>query len=225
MLAKTLRGLGETLITLGVVILLFCGYELYFTGLETRAEQAKAKEELFEEWQEPAPTAPSQAPTGPPAVDLGDGLAILRIPRLGRDYAKVVFEGVRLSDLRKGPGHVPGTAMPGVVGNFVVSGHRTTYGAPFGQLDELAPGDAVVVETRDTWFTYRMTRQQIVAPSAVEVTYAVPGDRTAKPTKKLLTLTTCNPKYSARTRLIVTAELQTALPKSAGQPPALTGTV
>jgi sortase A len=67
-------------------------------------------------------------------------------------------------------------------------------------------------------------RQQIVRPTAIEVTYPVPGDRSATPTKKLLTLTTCNPKYSAKQRLIVTAELQSALPKSGDtRPPALTG--
>lgn len=221
MLAKTLRGVGETLITLGVVVLLFCGYELWFTGLETRSEQRRAKADLLEEWRAAPPTT---APTSTPAVvlravDLGEGLAILRIPRLGRDYAKVVFEGVRPSDLRKGPGHVPGTAMPGAVGNFVVSGHRTTYGAPFGRIDELDAGDAVVVETRETWFTYRVVRQEIVRPSEVEVTLPVPRRPGEKPTKALLTMTTCHPKYSARQRLIVYSELVETTRKAPGVVP------
>ncbi|HVF21309.1 MAG TPA: sortase, partial [Mycobacteriales bacterium] len=134
-LAKALRGVGQTLITIGLVILLFCVYELYFTGLETRAEQKRGRETLLEEWALPARAPDLTIPGSSPLadVDVGDGLAILRIPRLGRDWAKVVFEGVRVSDLKKGPGHYPPSAQPGQIGNFVVSGHRTTYGAPFNQ--------------------------------------------------------------------------------------------
>jgi sortase A len=217
-----LRGLGQTLITLGLVVLLFCGYEVYFTNVYTSKEQSRLGDDLREQWAEPAADKPGPVLVG---TALGTGLAELWIPRVDMvgDQAKVVVEGVGHEDLKRGPGHYPGSALPGQVGNVVVSGHRTTYGAPFNRLDELRVGDAVVVETRDTWFTYRVVRQQIVAPTAVEVTYPVPGDKTAKPVKKLLTLTTCNPKYSAKTRLIITAELQTALAKSAGEPPALTG--
>ena len=134
---------------------------------------------------------------------------MLRIPRLGdwNDDPPVVVEGVSRPRPEEGPRPHPGTALAGELGNHVVSGHRTTYGAPFNRLDELEPGDAVVVETRDTWFTYRVTGTQVVQPTAVEVTFPVPGDRDATPTKRLLTLTTCNPKYSARQRLIVSAEL------------------
>ena len=221
MLAKALRGVGQTLITFGVVILFFCAYELWFTGLETRAEQKKGKAELLEEWAAPAPTA-TTAPNAPsaPAVELGDGLAILRIPRIGRDYAKVVFEGVRMSDLKRGPGHYPGTALPGQVGNFVVSGHRTTYGAPFGQQEELALGDAIVVETRDRWFTYRVVLEEIVSPRDVAVILPVPRKPGVRPTTALLTMTTCHPKYSARQRLITTAELVATEMKTAGRLPA-----
>lgn len=217
-----LRGLGQTLITLGVVVLLFCVYELYFTNLYTAKEQTRLGDALHETWaRPPAKGAPSVAD-----VPLGSGLAVIWIPRIGMvgpHGAKVVVEGVSHEDLKKGPGHYPGTALPGQVGNMVISGHRTTYGAPFNRLDELRTGDPIVIETRDTWFTYRLTSEQVVSPSAVEVTYAVPGNRTAKPTQRLLTLTTCNPKYSASQRLIVHALLQSALPKSAGAPPALTG--
>ena len=108
-------------------------------------------------------------------------------------------------------------------GNVVLSGHRTTYGAPFERFDELQPGDAVVVETRDTWFTYTVRGSRIVAPTAIEVTYPVPGDRAAVPTRRLLTMTTCHPRFSARQRLVVTAELTATSAKAAGPPAALTG--
>jgi sortase A len=216
-----LRGVGQTLITLGVVVLLFCGYELWFTNLYTDNQQSKARNDVQVQWAAPGPSAaPGAKLVEPP---LGKGFALLWIPRIkmvGKD-AKVVFEGVSHEDLKRGPGHYPGTALPGVVGNMVISGHRTTYGAPFNRVDELHARDPIVIETRDTWFTYRVTSEQIVPPAAVEVTYPVPGHLGQAPTQKLLTLTTCNPKYSARQRLIVHAVLDTALPKSAGTPPAL----
>jgi sortase A len=222
-----LRGLGQTLITLGIVVLLFCAYELYFTNLYTAKEQSRLGDALHQTWTRPpsSPTPGRTATPSRPGVALGDGLAILWIPRIGMvgDSARVVVEGVGHEDLKKGPGHYPGTALPGQVGNVVISGHRTTYGAPFNRVDELRVGDPIVIETRDSWFTYRVTGEQVVAPTAVEVTYPVPGDRSATPTKRLLTLTTCNPKYSARQRLVVSAELAATQAKSAGEPPALAG--
>lgn len=230
--AGVVRLTGELMITLGVVILLFVGYELKYTGVYTAHAQSTLRSGLAQSWRSPPPPQPSfptpapgaatAEPTPPPTpVDLGEGIAIVRVPRLGHDWAKVVIEGVGVEDLKKGPGHYPGTAMPGEIGNFVVSGHRTTYGAPFNQLDEVAVGDAVVVETRDSWFTYRATGEQVVAPTAVEVTYAVPGFAEATPTQAVLTFTTCNPKYSASQRLVLHGVLESALAKSAGLPPAL----
>ncbi len=241
-----IRGLGQTLITVGLVLLLFCVYELKVTNLVTDREQGRLADDLAATWADPGSAPPEDtalpdepAPSGEPAqpgagdpappavrrvsVAEGTGFAVLRIPRLGKwnDRPPVVVEGVGVDDLKKGPGHIPGTALPGEIGNVVLSGHRTTYGAPFNRFDELRPGDAVVLETRDMWFTYEVSGSRIVAPTAAEVTLPVPGDPRATPTKRLLTLTTCNPKYSARTRLIVLAELTASGPKSAGLPAAL----
>ena len=216
-----LRGIGQTLITIGVVLLLLCAYELWVTNLVTAREQSRLSDELRREWAEPKAGQPS---TRLAAVELGEGIAVLRVPRLGDDWndsPPVVVEGTSVADLKKGPGRLVQSAQPGELGNFVISGHRTTYGAPFADLDLLQPGDAVVVETRDTWFTYRVTGTEIVAPTAVEVTLPVPRQPDAQPTKSLLTLTTCNPKYSARERLIVFSELEQTLAKADGDPPAL----
>ncbi|MCW2606260.1 MAG: sortase family protein [Frankiales bacterium] len=221
------RGLGQTLITLGLVVLLFCVYELKVTNIYTGRQQEALADDLRDTWASPQPVpggGPTASQQAPKAVALGQGLAVLRIPRLGRDYAQVVLEGVSVPDLKRGPGHYPGTALPGDVGNVVVSGHRTTYGAPFNELEKVRPGDAVVLETRDSWFTYRATGTQIVAPTAVEVTYPVPGRPGATPTQRLLTLTTCHPEYSAKQRMIVSAALEGRLAKGPGVvPPALAG--
>lgn len=190
------------MITAGVVILLFCAYELWFTGFYTAQAQHSARSELTKVDRGAGPGAPEIV-----QVKLGHGIAILRIPRLGKGYNKVIIEGVGREDLKKGPGHLPKTALPGKIGNFVVSGHRTTYGAPFNRLDVVKPGDAIIIETRTTWYTYRETSEQIVQPTAVWVTEPVPGHPGATPTKATLTFTTCNPKYSASQRLILFADL------------------
>ena len=147
-------GLGQTLLTVGLVLLLFCAYELEVTGLRTAREQTGLGDTLARSW---AATPPPVAPVAAgrkrrperalPA--LGSALARVYAPRLGRDWSWVVVEGVSPADLQKGPGHYPGTALPGEIGNTVISGHRTTYGAPFNDLLDLRDGDAVVVETRD----------------------------------------------------------------------------
>jgi sortase A len=219
------RGLGQTLITVGVVLLLFVFYELQVTGLVTAREQGKLTEALEDRWAAPVPAPlPGEPIAAPAPVEMGQGIAVLRIPRLGQgwnDAPPVVVEGVSVEDLKKGPGHMPGTALPGEVGNVVLSGHRTTYGQPFNGFGELQPGDAVVVETRDSWHTYRITTSEIVAPDAIEVTYPVPREPDATPTRSLLTMTTCHPKYSAQQRLVVFAELERSDLKSGGAPPAL----
>ncbi len=217
------RGLGQLLITAGVIILLFVVYELWVTNLYTDAQQNTLKHRLEQQWKATPGAAPDPG-FSVPAVRLGDGIAILRIPRLGRDYAKVVVEGVGTEDLKRGPGHYPKTAMPGQVGNFVVSGHRTTYGAPFNRLDEVRGGDPIVVETGTTWFTYDVTSVEIVLPTDVAVIAPVPDQPQQTPHAAMITLTTCNPKYSAAQRLIVHGRLVQTLKKGPGvAPPALKG--
>lgn len=215
-----LRGLGQSLLTLGVVVLLFVVYELQVTGLVTDREQGRLGDDLRQAWSRPAAPKDASQPV-PVSFDVGQGIAVLHIPALAGYDPWVVVEGVTVADLKKGPGHIPGTALPGDVGNVVLSGHRTTYGAPFERLDELAVGGLIVLETRDQWFTYAVQNKSVVAPTAVEVTLPVPGDPTATPVDRLLTLTTCHPKYSARQRLIVKAALVATGAKSDGLPPAL----
>ena len=216
------RLLGELLVTAGVVVLLFAAYLMWGTNLKTAAAQDNLRDELRREWAQvdqalpAAPTSPAPAvgspfptPTTPEATApaIGAGVALLRFPTLGDADGTVVVQGVTVAALRRGPGHYPGSAQPGEVGNVVLSGHRTTYGAPFADVGELVEGDAVVLETATAVHTYRVTTSRIVAPTAIEVTYPVPGQPGVAPTRRLLTLTTCHPKYSARQRLIVHAEL------------------
>jgi sortase A len=234
-------GLGQLLITLGVIILLFVGYELWFTGLYTRAQQASAEkviQQRFAAAQVPASgagtgtgstasSAPGTTAVTPvkhakngnviyPAVPKGSPEMVLYVPRLGKNYHYVVVEGVGTDDLKKGPGHYPGTALPGQLGNVVVSGHRTTYLAPFNRFDEIRPGDPVTFEMADGWYTYKVVNTEIVAPTATWVIADPFPDK--RPVGRSVTFTTCNPKYSARQRLVVYGTFVSHTPFN--QPPA-----
>lgn len=127
----------------------------------------------------------------------GNQFGLLRVPAVGLEA--VIFAGVSRETLKKGPGLIPGTPMPGQPGNAVISGHRTTYGRPFYDFDLLRPGDRIEVETAIGVHVYEVRESFIVEPDDVWVTEDKPGG--------WLTLTTCNPKFSARERLIISAEL------------------
>ncbi|MFS1304861.1 class E sortase [Streptosporangium longisporum] len=191
-----LRVAGDLSITAGLVVLLFCAYLLWGTGSYTARQQILLQREFVQK---------EKTALGP--IRLGGAVAMLKIPRLGDDYRYAVVEGVDPDRLRMGPGHYPGTAMPGKIGNFVLSGHRTTYAAPFNRIDELQPGDPLVVDTREARYTYRVTDKRIVDPAEVDVIAPVPGRPGRKPAKAMITLSTCHPEYSAAQRLIVFGEL------------------
>ena len=218
-LRRAVSGLGQLMITLGLILLLFCVYELKVTNLYTDEQQKQLDKTLTKTWAAPVPPGRPATLTVFPE---GTAVARIYLPSLGKDQVHVVVEGVSHEDLKKGPGHYPGTEFPGEIGNMVISGHRTTYGAPFNRLDELRGGDPIVMETRTAFYTYRVISSYVVKPSAIGETDHVPNQPTATPTKALVTLTTCNPKYSARQRLIIRGELQSTLAKGPGVvPPAL----
>lgn len=227
---------GELLVTGGLVVLLFVGYELFVTDLLNESKQSDLSQQLHQTWDQAAgTTTPRQDLTG------GDAFAVLYIPRLGPDYQRVVLEGTAEKELSQGPGHYAGTALPGQPGNVGLAGHRVGKGSPFLDLDKLRPGDPIVVETVDSWFVYRVLGdvatgdfagdpsgvpgQEIVAPTDVGVLSPTPNASAgAAPTGSFLTLTTCHPRYSARQRLIIHAGLDGgAIAKTAEPdgPPAL----
>lgn len=235
-----ISGIGQTLITAGVVLLLFVVYEMWFTDYLNSREQDRLNDEIHEQWDQgddplvgqgdPGQSIPGLPGGDVPQIDPGTGIAILRIPAFGRDYARVVVEGTGEDELYEGPGHYVGTSLPGQVGNFAIAGHRVSKGSPFLDLDKLQAGDDLVIETKDTWFVYEVLPfdapipgQEIVDPSDSGVIFPVPGDADAKPTQRLITLTTCHPKFSAAERLIIHGELESKQPKSDGEPPELSG--
>lgn len=215
-LTRIVRGTGWTLISIGALVLLYVVYLLFFTNLRTEA----AQRELLEEWElnygavesslpgEQIDAGTTRAEADP--VEAGDAYAALWFERpstgerLVHEDPLFVVEGVSLDILQRGPGHYPDSVAPGEVGNFAISGHRTTYGAPFYHLDALEPGDEVHVVDRDgrEWI-YTVRESRIVAPTDVWVV----GDDPLGTGEPTLTLTTCHPRFSAAQRLIVFATL------------------
>lgn len=211
-LDRLLMYVGRTLLGAGLLVLLFLGYQLYGTGLTEARQQDRLQAEAEALFARTAPVAatPARLPdspetaaptTTPPViaapVPQGSAVAVLRIPKIS--ITKAVVSGTSVTDLKKGPGHYIGTPLPGQPGNAAIAGHRTTYGAPFGRLDELAIGDEMDVTTRQGTFVYRVKSKQIVSPQQNSVL--------APTTDNRLTLTTCHPRYSDAQRLIVVAEL------------------
>jgi sortase A len=205
---------GRVLITVGLLILLFVGYQLWGTAIWEARAQSDLEDTFERELARAEPettttTTPPPTPVVPPA---GDPIGVIRIDKIGVD--KVVVEGTTVPDLRQGPGHYEGSPLPGQLGNAAIAGHRTTYGAPFENLDQLSTGDAISVQTVTGTWRYELTEDPFsVSPSQVEVLDPVPEQAT-------LTLTTCDPKYSASKRLIVKATLrgQDPLPAPDTQP-------
>jgi sortase A len=201
---RVLRATGWTFIGMGSFVLYFLVYQLVGTNAVTNAGQNDLRDQLEREWSaQPAPRGdPKQV--APRKVARGKPLAVLDIPKIQLDN-KVVVEGVGREELRKGPGHVPSTVAPGQPGTFAVSGHRTTYGAPFYRLDELAKGDTITVVTREAIYTYTVTHTAIVRPVDTQVLENVRGPNGKL--KATIVLTTCHPRYSARQRLVVFGDL------------------
>jgi sortase A len=136
-------------------------------------------------------------------TDDGQPLGRIRIPAIG--VSKVVVAGTDTSSLRLGPGHYPGTPLPGTHGTVAIAGHRTTYGAPFRRLNQLGKGDRIEVRMPYATFEYRVEQRRIVAPTALWVTRRTSYDR--------LILSACHPLYSAAQRIVVFARLVSKKPK------------
>lgn len=257
---RLLAGLGRTLITTGVLLLLFVAYQLWGTGIAEARDQRKglttfeaqlaeigvtplagdgtpspddpafdpdpstvavpdvtepivtmtiaAQDPLAPATVAPSSTAPVATTSTLPRVRAGRSqmrkpaagktLGLLVVPRI--NVRKVVVEGSDKESLKAGPGHYASTPFPGQPGNAAIACHRTTYGAPCFNLDLLRNGDPIFVQTLQGSFRYEVERTWKVSPKDTTVLAPTPG-------QNVLTLTTCDPKYSAARRLIVRARL------------------
>ncbi|MEX2393418.1 MAG: sortase, partial [Actinomycetota bacterium] len=209
--------LGRLFVASGLLLLFFTAYLLWGTGVYTKQQQERLKGDLArggtvsKEEIGPGGKLPSARPKVQPKAN--DGLFTIKIPEIGLDTA-VVYE-VGLEQLKDGPGLFPQCSVavgedcvqkglyPGEDGNVAISGHRTTYGAPFYRLDELSKGDSIDMISRGVRYRYLMREQKIVDPRAGYEVVEQHG-------RKELTLTTCHPRFSAAQRLVIHADFQGA---------------
>jgi len=214
------RILGELLITLGLLVFLFVAWQLWWTDVTAKGDQAVTVQALEKGF---GPAGLPKRGTAEPLATLtkvpfGQAFAIVRIPRFGAGYARPVLQGTDRDTLIKGMGHYLGTAFPGQLGNFALAGHRTTYGRPLWDIDLLQKGDVIVIETKASYVVYAVDGHVIVTPDKVEVIAPVPQRPGVKPTEAWMTLTACHPKYSARYRYVVFAKLVKIIPRASGLP-------
>jgi sortase A len=259
-----LRGVGQTLITAGLVILLFVAYEVWISNIFAHYKRQQVEHDLVKTWAGGTDPMAGLPGTGQKTIPVGTAIANLYIPRLGDDYHFPIVQGTDDASLSEGVGHyettplpcapgltAPGTSTPCTPGNFSVAGHRVGKGEPFLNLDQLKPGDSVVVQTKSEWFIYKMlgdpstgnvgvpgpapsvpaeaitnnvVGQEIVNPSDGQVLLPVPHRPNVPADAYLLTMTTCHPKFTATKRMIVHAYLSRAIPVSGdSMPKELTG--
>jgi sortase A len=259
-----LRGLGQLLITAGLVLLLFVVYEIWVSNLFADRKQHQVHQQLATAWRVGQDPLKGQdrlnLPIGKQVVlPVGGGFANLYIPQFGKDFVKTIVQGTDDASLDEGPGHYVNSQLPGQIGNFALAGHRVGKGEPFLNLDQLHPGDKVIVQTASNWYVYtvlgdanayaaalRLTSpsaraaaiaaslaatdsqgvpgREIVSPNAVQVIAPVPDHPDETPTRALLTMTTCHPKYTANQRMIVHAVLTRSIPnRGSGVPRELPG--
>jgi len=225
--------LGEVLITAGVFVLLFLGWQLWLNDIIEGAAQDDQAQQLSQSWKGTATKTPTATPThtktagpGAPVVGVAPANAqkfgIIYVPRFGATWERPIAEGVGVSDVldKIGVGHYPGSAMPGQVGNFAIAAHRHAYGGGFENLHLLHVGDHVYIGTKDGWYEYTFRDIEYVKPSQVNV--LEPG---VAPVDRILTMTTCNPFYSTAERMIAYATYDTWFPYAQGPPPEIASTV
>ncbi|HTC23848.1 MAG TPA: sortase [Gemmatimonadales bacterium] len=194
----------------GALVIIFVAYQLWGTGFEQRRAQAHLRHAYFASASgsggsgDAATVGGASSPSKRPSLPRlpGGALARIEIPAIHLD--QFVVEGTSESDLKRGPGHYPGSPVPGQPGNSAIAGHRTTYGAPFSRLDELKAGDTIITTTATGRYLYVVARQLVVSPGETSVVDDYGDNR--------LTLTTCTPKFLATQRLVVVASLSGLAP-------------
>jgi sortase A len=213
--------LGEVLITAGVLVLLFLGWQVWWNSLVLAGQQTSAASDQSRKWideatRTPSPSAtPTPSPSGsvpsaPPTMGAQpadyEPFAVIYIPRLGADWKRTIRQTVDtervLNRSDAGVGHYENTQLPGEVGNFAVAGHDSGWGNTFIDLSKLRIGDRIYVQTKDGWYTYTFRNFEYVQPTAVTVIAPVPRQPDATPVERLMTITTCNPPFHAGERLI-----------------------
>ena len=226
---------GELLMTAGVLVLLFLGWHVWYNDIVSGIAQDNAGEALAQQWDDVPITVPefdrtqgtsagiAVAPE-PPVTDTpgpAERFATMLVPRFGETFERAIASGIDpktvLNIRDAGIGHYTQSNDLGEIGNFAVAGHRTTYGAPFGDIAELRVGDRIYIETDAGWYVYRFRNLEYVWPNNTRVLKPVP-EMSIHAKDRILTLTSCHPKMSAAERIIAYSVFETFVPRELGAP-------
>lgn len=237
---------GEILITVGVLTLLFVAWQLWIGDWIGAAQKNAAGQSISEQWaREFATSAPdeSAAPSQTPDAAASPNphhsakpvilkepkdaqvFGVMYIPRFGKDYNVPMAGGVtRARTLDPiGIGHYPGTPMPGATGNVALAAHRTTFGKPFNQIAKLRLNDPIIIETKAGWYVYRFRNLEYVKPDAIDVLNPVPQEDHVAADGKYLTMTSCSPMYYKSERIVAYSVFESFTPRADGPPSVLKG--
>ena len=222
--------LAELMLTAAAICALYIAWQMWWTGVQSEHNQIETRQSVS--WSDPgksgnvtvAKAQQGDPPVQPQSATEGELIAQIYIPRFGSQWQRNLVEGTDLTQLNKhGLGHYTDSQMPGQIGNFAFAGHRNGYGQPLGDVDKLQEGDPIIVRTQDYWYVYHYTSYKIVLPTQTEVVAANPENPGAAPTKRMLTMTTCEPKYSTPTldqlrRILLLGEDRRRHPTGTGLP-------
>jgi sortase A len=206
---------SDVLITLAILAVLYAGYQTVWTGLMSQKSTDKAVSELEVQWKEDPTVSPV----------LHKGFALAYIPRLkDKVWGLPITQGVEAEDLTAGLGHYVQTPLPGEEGNFAIAGHRSTYGEPLANIDQLQQDDEVIIRTGTNWYTYKLIMTAIVEPDEMWTIEENPGGLVnATGVKEMITLTTCDPRWGSTHRWVWWGTLEKVSPID--EAPEVIGTV
>lgn len=215
---------GELLLTAGVIIGGFVGWQYYLSDAIVGAEQQQAASNFAASITSNDGIYDGELRTDePPAEtkpDLYEDYAVMYVPRFG-DFQRVIGEGavpLVIDSPDQGLGRYETSALPGEQGNLAIAGHRNGLGGPFTELDRLVVGDRFYIQTDEAWYVYEYRNSSYIPPTQVSVIAPVPDLPDVSAEDRYITLTTCNPQWSAEGRLIAYGVLVGWVPASEGMP-------
>jgi sortase A len=225
---------GELLITAGALLGLFLAWHLVWNDTIQGERQSQSAMDLAQQWKAPTPTSPDDTAASaankpsedePPVTVAnaeGQAFALLYVPRFGKDYVRSIAEGVDLETVLNsrtlGVGRYLESNRLGEVGNFALAGHRTTWGATFGEIGELRIGDRIYVEVPEGWHSYQFRNLEYVWATEVDVLNSFPKMNVQDPNTRVITLTSCHPRFSEAERVIAYGVYEGWFPRDGGPP-------
>ena len=204
--SKPLRIVANALIAIGIVAAAAIAYQVWGTNVTSAILADQERTALKREFSQPNNLVPSLV-----EPEASKSFGLVSIPALNlKDFPLV--QGIEERDLAKGIGHYPGTAMPGGLGNFAIAGHRAGNGEPFAEFEKLKAGDKIFVQTADATYVYTLEYDNKVRPSGTWVIDKNPKNMPVDNTRKLITLTTCDPKWNSTHRWVWWGSLSEIIP-------------